>query len=193
MRKKIIILAILSLMCIIYFSGIVDDTATISVPDDCSIYFTDSRPDKDNEDIVLCVPAAYTSEDGNIIGHYSTGGKRNGITDYGYTTIHLDHGTYFQQASLVRNHQPKYFTDSKRRFRRALCKSGGRYTIVHSSQPMTLTAFARTLSSYEKAWNLDMGTYAYGWYRDESSIHHLGFSAIWNKQKQTNWIVMRKN
>ena len=175
-----------------FFTGVLDRTPNLPIELNSSIVFTNERPDEDNEDILLCVPAAYSTDDGNIIGHYSVGGKRKGSADYRYTTIHLEHGTHFQQVSLVRNYRAKTFSDSRLRYRRALCKSGSQYTIVHSNLPLTLTAFAHSLTGYENAWNLDMGTYAYGWYRDDSGLHHLGSSASWNKDKQTNWIVVRK-
>lgn len=175
-----------------YFAGAFDRTPTIVVERDCSIVFTNEPPNEEDENILLCVPAAYSTDDGHIIGHYSLEGKRKGVSDYRYTTIRLDGGSCFQQASLVRDHKPKCFSDSRNRYRRALCKKGKQYAIVHSSRPITLTSFARSLTGYDNAWNLDMGTYAYGWYRDESGLHQLGASAYWNKHKQTNWIVVRK-
>lgn len=176
----------------IYFSGMADSKPTIAVADGCEIYFTDKRPDQADEKILLCVPAAYTTGKGAIIGHYSTGGRRKGASDYRFTTIHLDRGSHFQQASLVKNHTARSFSDRRHRFRRALCKKEGRYYIVHSRRPVTLTAFGRQLRDYDRAWNLDMGTYAYGWHRDGTGLHRLGMSTIWNAGRQSNWIVVRR-
>ena len=38
---------------------------------------------------------------------------RKGRTNKNYTTLHLDTKTYFQQTTLVKNHQPKNFRDLK--------------------------------------------------------------------------------
>lgn len=175
----------------LFFAGVLDDTSVIPIDKSCTMLFTDERPDAADTNIVVCIPAAFSGENG-IIGHYSTGKGRKGTTDYRYTTIHLDGKTHFQQASLTRNHRPKIYSDQRRRYRRALCLKNGHYSIVHSKRPVTLTDFSRQVTDYDKAWNLDMGTYAYGWYRDERGLHHLGLSTFWNKHKQTNWIVIKK-
>lgn len=184
--------SIIILSCI-FLTGFFDRKPTIELKDCQKIVFTDKRPDINDSNILLCVPAAFSGE-GEIIGHYSTGNGRKGKTNYGYTTIHLDNNTYFQQASLVRNHKPKTFKDSRLRFRRALCKKNEMFSIVHSSIPVTLSQFANQLTEYENAWNLDMGTYSYGWYRDDKNVlNHLGMSTIFNIKKQTNWIIIRKS
>lgn len=193
MKNRYILWAI-PLVCLLvaglYFSGLLDATPRICIRQDEKIIFTDKMPSADDGNVMLCVPAAY-SEDTGIVGHYSTGKGRRGISDYRYTTIHLDDATHFQQASLVKRHRPKTFSDKKLRYRRALCQKGGKYYIEHSRWPLTLDEFTRQLKDYDNAWNLDMGTYSYGWYRDENGkIHHLGLSTYWNKNKQTNWIVV---
>lgn len=173
-----------------YFSGAFDHTPKISVGGNEKIIFTDRLPSTDDKNVIACFPAAYSGSDG-IIGHYSVGTGRRGKSDYRYTTIHLDNNTCFQQATLVKSHKPRKFSDSKIRYRRALCRKDGRYFIEHSKWPVTLDAFARQLTAYDNAWNLDMGTYSYGWYRDhEGEIHHLGLSTIWNRGNQTNWILI---
>lgn len=135
----------------LYFSGIFDATPQISIDTSDMIIFTDKRPSIDDENIMLCIPAAYSGEEG-IIGHYSTGNGRQGKSDFRYTTITLDCKTHF-----------------------------------------TLSDFANQLVDYERAWNLDMGTYSYGWYRDKNGkLYQLGLSTYWNNNKQTNWIVVYK-
>ena len=175
----------------LFLAGVMDDTSVIPIDNNCIMLFTDERPDVADTNIVVCIPAAFSDKNG-IVGHYSTGKGRTGTTDYRYTTIHLDGKTHFQQASLTKNRNPKIYSDQRRRYRRALCLKNGRYSIVHSKRPVTLTDFSRQLTDYDRAWNLDMGTYAYGWYRDERGLHHLGLSTFWNKHKQTNWIVIKK-
>lgn len=165
-----------------FFAGILDRKPKIEIAKDDKIIFTDKRPSKrpskTDENVIICVPAAFSSEDG-IIGHYSVGTGRQGSTNRQYTTIRLDNKTHFQQATLVKDRQPKQFSDTKRRFRRALCKKGGRYYIEHSKLPVTLNDFARLLKEYDYAWNLDMGTYSYGWYRGECPYRCPFLSFIW--------------
>lgn len=193
MKKLIVILTVFIFILIgLLFAGFFDNTNTIELAKEQSIYFTDERPNSSDSDIIVCIPAAYSSKEG-IIGHYSTGKGRKGASDYRYTTIHLDGNTHFQQASLVRNNTPKTFSDKRLRYRRALCQKNGRHSIVQSKRPVTLSQFSSQLADYDNAWNLDMGTYSYGWYKDESGLHHLGISTFWNKHKQTNWIIVRKN
>lgn len=144
----------------LYFSGIFDAIPQITIDSLDKIIFTDKRPSTDDENIILCIPAAYSGEEG-IIGHYSTGIGRQGKSDFRYTTIYLDCKTHFQQASLVKGKAPKTFSDNKRRYRRALCRKNGEYCIIHSKWPITLSDFANQLIDYERAWNLDMGTYSY--------------------------------
>ena len=193
-NKGLVILGIIGIILLIslFFTGFLDRTPTIEVEKGQKICFTDQRPNMNDTKILLCIPAAFSGE-GGIIGHYSTGNGRKGNTNYGYTTIHLDNNTHFQQATLVKNHKIKFFTDNKRRFRRALCKKDGKYSIVHSKLPITLSDFSSKLTAYDIAWNLDMGTYSYGWYKDEKGLHHLGLSSIFNKNKQTNWIIIKKS
>lgn len=80
------------------FSGFFDSTPAIDIDRHDALLFTDERPDMSDESILLCVPGAYSSTDNDIIGHYSVGGKRKGISDRRYTTFHLDRNTHFQQA-----------------------------------------------------------------------------------------------
>ena len=180
------------LIIVMYFTGFLDNKQVIAVKKGQSIEFTDKRPDMNDTDIFLCVPAAFSTSKGGIIGHYSTGKGREGKTDKNYTTIHLNNNTYFQQASLVKNHQPKFFKDRNHNFRRALCKKDSQFFIIHSKLPITLTEFSKQLIDYDNAWNLDMGSYSYGWYRDsKGKVNHLGLSTFFNKEKQTNWIVIK--
>ena len=190
--RKITIISLILVVIIVgcFFLGIFDDTSTITVGKGEKILFTDQRPDSSDPDIIGCFPAAYSGKNG-IIGHYSTGKKRKGTSDYRYTTINLDGNTHFQQVSLVRNHNPKKFSDNRLRYRRALCKKDGKYFIIQSKYPITLNRFAENLTDNDFAWNLDMGTYSYGWYKKDGKLHQVGISTFWNKDKQTNWIVIK--
>lgn len=188
---KIVLPGLIAFVSAIFFCGLADSRPLIVADNGEKLFFTDTRPDINDTTIVACFPAAYSDGKG-IVGHYSTGNGRRGVSDYRYTTIHLSDHTYFQQATLVRNHVAKSFSDSRLRYRRVLCVKNGVYSVVHSKVPVTLTAFARQLTNYDNVWNLDMGTYAFGWYRDCGQIHYLGLSTFLNRDKQTNWIVIKK-
>ena len=194
LKNNALIILILVLFSIIslFLLGAFDDTSKIKVDKTDAIYFTNVRPGKSDSNVVACIPAAYSTENGSIIGHYSVGKGRKGSSSGLYTTIHLDNNAHFQQVSLVRGHKAKTFKDKRLRYRRALCKKGADFTIEQSKYPTTLNAFARSLTKYDNAWNLDMGTYSYGWYRKDGRLHYLGASTFWNRHKQTNWIVIRK-
>lgn len=191
-RKKLLAYSVIGLSVVaVYLAGFFDSTPEINIGPNDELVFTTERPDEDDKSILLCVPAAFSTADG-IIGHYSVGGVRQGNADFRYTTIHLNRGTHFQQLTLVKNHEAKKLKDSRLRFRRALCKKKGQYSIVHSKYPVSLSTFASQLTEYDHAWNLDMGTYSYGWYRQDGHLHRLGLSTIWNRNKQTNWLIVRE-
>lgn len=193
MKKVVIITIIIASLIGLFLLGVFDDTSTIKVEKGEKIYFTNIRPNPADPNIIACIPAAYTGGDGTgIIGHYSVGKGRKGSSNFSYTTVNLENNTHFQQLTLIRNHKPKSFGDKRLRYRRALCKKDGKYTIEQSKYPTTLGRFARSLTKYDYAWNLDMGTYSYGWYKKNGQLHHLGASTIWNKRKQSNWIVIKK-
>lgn len=186
--KKIIVIVVLTVL-IVFTILTYNNTNTITY-NNCVWIFSTSKPDINDPNILLCVPAAYTDDSGKIIGHYSEGTVRKGESNYDYTTIHLDKG-YFQQLTLVKNKTPKIINDSKLRFRRALCKKGNKYYIENSKYPITLSNFAKNLSKvYDNAWNLDMGTFAFGWYKKNNKIYYLSKFYKLNQHKQSNWIIV---
>lgn len=191
MKKIFIISIIIASLIGLFLLGVFDDTSVIIVEKGEKIYLTNIRPDKSDPNIIACIPVAYTGDDrAGIIGTILSGRGRS--SNHSYTPIVLDNNTYFQQFTLVRNHKPRSFTDKRLRYRRALCKKDGKFTIEQSIHPTTLDRFARSLTKYDSAWNLDMGTSSYGWYKKDGKLHHLGISTFWNKAKQSNWIVIKK-
>lgn len=189
MKIKKLIILICSILVIV--GVLIKDPQTITF-ENVSWEFTTEKPDINESDILMCVPAAFTTESGEVVGHYKGDKRREGKSDYRYTTVYLDRG-HFQQLSLVRNGKPKKVTDDKRRFRRALCKIGDKFFIENSKYPITLTTFASQLSAkYDYAWNLDMGTYSYGWYKDNRGTHRIGIFSYLNSWRQSNWIIVRK-
>lgn len=189
MKTKSIVIATLAILLI--FGFLIIDPETITF-DDASWEFTTEKPDINDPDVLMCVPAAYTAESGEVIGHYKHAKRREGKPDYRYRTVYLDKG-YFQQLTLVIDKKTKKSNDTKKRFRRALCKKGNKYYIENSRLPVTLTAFAEQLcGKYDFACNLDMGTYSYGWYKESGRTHHIGIFSFLNSGKQSNWLVVRK-
>lgn len=192
-QQMLYIASILVLFGIFLFSGFIDNTPVIEIKPDEHIIFTDTKPDKNDPNIVACIPAAFTNNDGKIVGHYCIHTSRQGISDKRFTTVHLDEGTYFQQLTLVKRGKALDIKDSKLRYRRALCKQNGKYYVVHSKIPKTLSGFSKDLAkNYDSAWNLDMGSYSYGWYKTDGKVHTLGISSVLNKEKQSNWIIIKK-
>lgn len=175
-------------------SGIFSIITIIPVKD---ISFTD----KYDESKATIIPAAFTTESGEILGKY----RINNI-EYGnkwvkeYTSIHPTKGLIidfekwhapngFQQYVLVKNNKARKFKDPKKRFRRALCNKSedpSALFIIESNKPMTLTEFAATIQPHcLNAVNLDTGDFAFC----KINNKHKSLWAVYNKHKQTNWIV----
>ena len=145
----------------------------------------------------MCVPAAFTDLEGNVVGAYRLKGKtynpnkrlKVSITKNTFIVDgkwHSDSG--FQQLVLVYNDKAKKFRDTRKFVRRALCKKGKRVFLVESRHRMTLTDFASECAKVSSnAVYLDMGEYGYGY------IGHRPLSAwaYFSRKKQTNWICIR--
>ena len=165
-----------------------------------------SFTDKYDDSKATIIPAAFTSESGDILGKYRIEGIEYGKkTVKEYVSIHptkgliIDFGKWhapngFQQFVLVKNNQPRKFegnpqAKTKKKIRRALCNSindPSNLFIIESNNPMTLTEFAITIQPYcLNAVNLDTGNYAFC----KINNKHRSRWAFYNKKKQTNWIV----
>jgi len=180
-----------------------DGLLIITLPDHCTLEFTDRRP---SSDALLCIPAAFTTPEGTIQGAYTIAGQMHGRYN-GHTKVSIAGSTFslgstfttangFQQMCLVRNRQPIHFRDTSRYVRRALCKSSerGPAFIVQSLKPMTMTAFARLLSRrVHSAVYTDMGSYGFGWYHTSPTPTYLSTLYFYKQNRQTNWLVCRRN
>lgn len=149
----------------------------------------------------MCIPAAFSDSNGNIIGSYRIGGKTyqrssmsmkvslDGDTFYISRNWMSDNG--FQQLALVRNSKPMRFRSSDRSMRRALCKDKNGAFILESNYPMTLTSFAYYCSKYStNAVYLDMGEYGYGYIKTGWLIRPLHIWGFFTQHKQTNWLYI---
>ena len=150
----------------------------------------------------MCLPAAFTNENGEISGAYRYDGRTyqngkalkmkvslKGDTFYISNQWLSDNG--FQQLTLVYNSKPMKFHDSRKSIRRALCKDENGAFILQSDYPMTLDKFAMECSKHStNATYLDMGEYGYGYVKTNRLIRPLYIWGFFTKQKQTNWIYI---
>ena len=150
----------------------------------------------------MCLPAAFTNENGEISGAYRYDGRTyqngkalkmkvslKGDTFYISNQWLSDNG--FQQLTLVYNSKPMKFHDSRKSIRRALCKDENGAFILQSDYPMTLDKFAMECSKHStNATYLDMGKYGYGYIKTNRLIRPLYIWGFFTKHKQTNWIYI---
>lgn len=150
----------------------------------------------------MCLPAAFTNENGKISGAYRYDGRTyqngkalkmkvslKGDTFYISNQWLSDNG--FQQLTLVYNSKPMKFNDSRKSIRRALCKDENGAFILQSDYPMTLDKFAMECSKHStNATYLDMGEYGYGYIKTNRLIRPLYIWGFFTKHKQTNWIYI---
>lgn len=154
------------------------------------------------ENAKMCIPAAFTAEDGKISGSYRCDGKnyQNGKAlnmrvslkgDMFYITRQWLGDDGFQQLTLVYNSKPMKFHDSRKAIRRALCKDENGAFILQSDYPMTLDKFAMECSKHStNATYLDMGEYGYGYIKTNRLIRPLYIWGFFTRHKQTNWIYI---
>ena len=154
------------------------------------------------EDAKLCIPAAFTGENGEISGSYRYDGKiyQNGkalnmrvsLKDESfYISKNWMSDNGFQQLTLVYNSKPMKFRDSSKAIRRALCKDEDAAFILQSNYPMTLDKFAIQCSKHStNATYLDMGEYGYGYIKKNRLIRPLYIWGFFTRGKQTNWIYI---
>lgn len=154
------------------------------------------------ENAKMCIPAAFTAEDGKISGSYRCDGKnyQNGKAlnmrvslkgDMFYITRQWLGDDGFQQLTLVYNSKPMKFHDSRKTIRRALCKDENGAFILQSDYPMTLDKFAMECSKHSSnATYLDMGEYGYGYIKTNRLIRPLYIWGFFTRHKQTNWIYI---
>ncbi len=160
--------------------------------------WTQNRP----KDAKMCIPAAFTGEDGAISGSYRYDGKtyQNGkalnmrvsLKDESfYISKNWMSDNGFQQLTLVYNSKPMMFRDSCKAIRRALCKDKNGAFILQSNYPMTLDKFAIECSKHStNATYLDMGEYGYGYIKKNRLIRPLYIWGFFTRGKQTNWIYI---
>lgn len=148
----------------------------------------------------MCVPAAFTSKSGKVIGSYRYKGKSYRTSEKMKVSLKGDTFTLnrywtsdngFEQLTLVYNSKPIKFKDSRRAIRRALCKNKNNTFLIESLYPMTLSEFARECSKRSVyAVYLDMGEYGYGYVKRGYIKYPLFLAGVFTKHKQTNWLYI---
>ncbi len=160
--------------------------------------WTDKRPEKAK----MCIPAAFTDEQGQILGAYRIDGKAYDANktmvmkvslkgDMFYISKHWMSDNGFQQLTLVNNSKAMKFHDSRKAIRRALCKDKNGTFILQSNYPMTMSDFAEECGKRStNATYLDMGEYGYGYIKSRFFTRHLYIWGFFSKDKQTNWLYI---
>lgn len=149
----------------------------------------------------VCLPAAFTDQNGNIEGSYKINNKS--YQNNSKRKVSLENNTFhigrnwktdngFQQIVLVYNNKCNKFKDTRIAVRRALCKIEGKAFILESLYPMTLTDFAIECNKKCKdAIYLDMGEYGYGYIKYFNIKIPLFICGYFSKDKQTNWLYIQ--
>ncbi len=150
----------------------------------------------------MCIPAAFTDEQGRILGAYRINGKNYEANKTMRMKVSLkgdmffissrwmgDYG--FQQLTLVNNSKVMKFHDERKTMRRALCKDKNRAFILQSNYPMTLSDFASECGERcTNATYLDMGEFGYGYIKNGFFTIPLHIWGYFSRDKQTNWIYI---
>lgn len=152
------------------------------------------------KDAKMCIPAAFTSKSGKVLGSYRYKGKSYNAN--GKLKVSLKGDTFslnkywtsdngFEQLTLVHSSKPKRFKDSRKAIRRALCKNDGITFLLESLYPMTLSEFAYQCSKKSTdAVYLDMGEYGYGYITIKNIKYPLHLLGFLTRHKQTNWLYI---
>ena len=150
----------------------------------------------------MCVPAAFTDEQGQILSAYRIDGKAYDANktmvmnvslkgDMFYISRHWMSDNGFQQLTLVNNSKAMKFHDSRKAIRRALCKDKNGTFILQSNYPMTMSDFAEECGKRStNATYLDMGEFGYGYIKSRFFTRHLYIWGFFSKDKQTNWLYI---
>ena len=150
----------------------------------------------------MCVPAAFTDEQGEILGAYRINGKNYEANktmrmkvslkgDMFYISRQWMGDNGFQQLTLVNNSKAMKFHDKRKTIRRALCKDKNGAFILQSNYPMTMSDFALECGKRcTNATYLDMGEFGYGYIKNGFFTRPLYIWGYFSRDKQTNWLYI---
>ena len=150
----------------------------------------------------MCLPAAFTETDGEILGAYRINGKTYESSKAMRMKVSLKGDVFFigrewlsdngfQQLTLVYDSKAIEFRDSRKAIRRALCKDKNGAFILQSNYPMRMSAFALECSRCStNATYLDMGEFGYGYIKNGFFKRPLFIWGYFTRHKQTNWLYI---
>ena len=150
----------------------------------------------------MCVPAAFTDEQGQILGAYRINGKNYEANKTMIMRVSLKGDMFFisrkwmgdngfQQLTLVNNSKAMKFHDKRKYIRRALCKDKNGAFILQSNYPMTMSDFALECGKRcTNATYLDMGEFGYGYIKNGFFTRPLYIWGYFTRNKQTNWLYI---
>ena len=150
----------------------------------------------------MCVPAAFTDEQGQILGAYRINGKTYEANKTMVMRVSLKGDMFFisrkwmgdngfQQLTLVNNSKAMKFHDKRKSIRRALCKDKDGAFILQSNYPMTMSDFALECGKRcTNATYLDMGEFGYGYIKNGLFTIPLYIWGYFTRDKQTNWLYI---
>ena len=150
----------------------------------------------------MCVPAAFTDEQGQILGAYRINGKTYEANKTMVMRVSLKGDMFFisrkwmgdngfQQLTLVNNSKAMKFHDKRKYIRRALCKDKDGAFILQSNYPMTMSDFALECGKRcTNATYLDMGEFGYGYIKNGLFTRPLYIWGYFTRHKQTNWLYI---
>ena len=150
----------------------------------------------------MCVPAAFTDEQGEILGAYRINGKTYEANKTMVMRVSLKGDMFFisrkwmgdngfQQLTLVNNSKAMKFHDKRKSIRRALCKDKDGAFILQSNYPMTMSDFALECGKRcSNATYLDMGEFGYGYIKNGLFTRPLYIWGYFTRDKQTNWLYI---
>ena len=150
----------------------------------------------------MCIPAAFTDEQGQILGAYRINGKTYEANKTMIMRVSLKGDMFFisrkwmgdngfQQLTLVNNSKAMKFHDTRKTIRRALCKDKDGAFILQSNYPMTMSDFALECGKRcTNATYLDMGEFGYGYIKNGLFTRPLYIWGYFTRNKQTNWLYI---
>ena len=150
----------------------------------------------------MCIPAAFTDEQGQILGAYRINGKTYEANKTMIMRVSLKGDMFFisrkwmgdngfQQLTLVNNSKAMKFHDKRKYIRRALCKDKDGAFILQSNYPMTMSDFALECGKRcTNATYLDMGEFGYGYIKNGIFTRPLYIWGYFTRHKQTNWLYI---
>lgn len=196
-RWLIPVVIILTLISMMFFCEYITERVTRFELPKGELRWSKTRP----TNAKMCIPAAFTEVDGNIVGSYRIDGNtyqrsrmRMKVSlrgDIFYISRNWMSDNGFQQLTLVCDSNPMKFQSTDKSMRRALCKDKNGAFILESNYPMTLTSFAYYCSKHcTNATYLDMGEYGYGYIKRGWLIRPLHIWGIFAQHKQTNWLYI---